>query len=110
MDKSYVLIDNDKLIRMSWELSAKKENVNLSTFSCVDDFLKKSEEFIHDSIIYIDHELDNNLFGTIEAKKIFDLGFYDIYLATGHSPSEINLPSYFKGICGKRPPFNITNS
>ncbi|MFT6630600.1 MAG: FixJ family two-component response regulator [Bacteriovoracaceae bacterium] len=104
--EKYVLIDNDLLIRKSWEFAASKAGIDLTTFSSVSEFLNTAQSFPSASTtIYIDLELDDGLLGTIEAKKISDLGFPKIILATGHSSDSVILPSYFFDIVGKRAPF-----
>ena len=104
--EKYVLIDNDILIRKSWEFAASKAGIDLTTFSSVPAFIGTAQNFpTASTIIYVDLELDDGLLGTIEAKKISDLGFPKIILATGHSSDSVNLPSYFFKIIGKRAPF-----
>jgi hypothetical protein len=104
--KKIVLIDNDLLIRKSWEFAATKSQITFNSFSSVAEFLKCADKFPIDStVIYIDLELDDNLLGTVEAKKIYELGFPEIILATGNAPETIELPSYFLKIIGKRAPF-----
>ena len=105
-NKKFILIDNDKIIRMSWEIAAKKAAINLSTFSNSQDFFEKESTFTsHNTIIYIDYELDNGVNGIEEAKKIFDLGYKEIFLATGYQGDDIVKPDYIKEIVGKRAPF-----
>jgi hypothetical protein len=103
--KKFVLIDNDKLIRMSWEMAAKKSNSQLSVFSNADDFLKVADQYSKETYIYIDYELDDGKNGVEEAGRISALGFPLIYLATGYTGSDINLPKYILEIVGKRAPF-----
>lgn len=100
-----VLIDNDLLIRKSWEFAANKCATPFESFSCVDDFLSSEASQNTNTIIYIDYELDDDVLGTNAAKVLFERGFTNITLATGHSSDEITLPDFFEGIVGKRPPF-----
>lgn len=105
MSDIYILIDNDPLIRKSWEFQAKKSEVELETFATVEAFINDCERFDPSSYVYIDSELDENKLGEEEAEIIFQKGFHNIYLATGKNFEEISLPSYIKGISSKRPPF-----
>ena len=107
MEQNYqvILIDNDLLIRKSWELQAKKENVNLTTFSSIQDFLDNSDKFSHSVTIYIDSDLDDGILGEIEAEKIFNLGFKKLYLASGKSFTTKELPHYILSAESKRPPY-----
>lgn len=102
---SFVLIDNDELIRMSWQMSAQKSKQSLFVFSNTQDFVLESSKFSKQTTIYIDYELDDNKNGLEESKSLFDLGFKSIYLATGYTASTIKLPEHIIGIVGKRPPF-----
>lgn len=105
MKKEYILIDNDLLIRKSWEFAAKKAEVQLTIFSSVEGFLSMAEELDRRSLVYIDLELDNGVMGDVEAQKLSQMGFKSIYLATGHDPKTLNKPNYILEIVGKRSPF-----
>ena len=102
---NYYLIDDDLLIRKSWEFAAKKADVKFQSFESVDDFIKASKTFMPESLIYIDQDLGDGALGVEQAKKISDLGFHNIFLATGHDPDTIEKPTYIVKITGKKPPF-----
>lgn len=106
-DEIFILIDNDELIILSWQRAAIKKSKVLFTFSCVEEFIAKHGEFSKHSQVFIDSELDNGLRGEVEARKIFDLGFENIFLATGFSKCDVNVDGAFwiKDIVGKKPPF-----
>ena len=103
----YILIDNDFLIRKSWEMAAAAADINLRTYSSVNEFLANpiSLSLSKDCLIYIDLELDGGVRGDIEAKKLYELGHNNLYLATGHPANSLNKPHYIIEITGKRPPF-----
>jgi signal transduction histidine kinase len=101
-----VLIDDDKLIHLSWRMAANKKNINLDCFFSVEEFIDRHAIYQKDTFIFIDSYLGNNVLGEVESKKIFDLGFQKIYLATG-IPIE-NLPSWFEGQQGKSFPVTIS--
>ena len=101
-----ILIDDDKLIHMSWKLAAQKAEVELVTFFTVDEaleFLEKSE--VMPEAIYIDSQLGHNIKGEIEASRLFDCGFTEIYLASGLKFKPEEIPPYIKGSITKRAPF-----
>lgn len=100
-----ILIDDDQLIHYMWQREAKTQNIDLTTFFTVDDFIANKEQFPKDTYIYIDSNLGNDLKGEVEAHKIKEAGFDEIYLATAYPEGSINLPSWIKGVIGKRPPF-----
>lgn len=97
--KKMVLIDDDKFVHSSWELGADKKQIDLFTYFTIDDFLKESEQFSKDTAIYIDSNLKDGIRGEIEAKRIYDLGFENLTLASGMDFPQ--LPYWIKGNQGK---------
>lgn len=97
--KRMVLIDDDKFVHSSWELGADKKQIDLFTYFTIDDFLKESEQFSKDTAIYIDSNLKDGIKGEIEAKRIYDLGFENLTLASGMDFPQ--LPYWIKGNQGK---------
>jgi hypothetical protein len=102
---NYILIDNDKLIRLAWLSKAKKANENLKAYSSVDEFQSDLHEICLSSQIYIDSDLGNDIKGEIVAKSFFQKGFKNIYLTTGYKDLDISCYSWLKAIVSKRPPF-----
>ena len=101
-----ILIDDDKLIRMSWVMAAKKANVQVRVFESVDEFIENAPELDKDSTrVFIDSDLGNGLKGEIEAEKIYQLGFKNIHMATGHSADDLDLPDFIVSVQGKKAPF-----
>lgn len=99
-----VLIDDDNFVHMSWGMGADKKQVDLATYFTIDDFLKDAEKFSKDTAIYIDSNLKDGVKGEIESKKIFDLGFENLMLASGMDFSQ--LPFWIKGNQGKSFPLH----
>ena len=102
-----VLIDDDRLVYLSWKLKADKTSTNFLYFSTVEDFLTQTSTIPLTARIYIDSSLSNNSYGELESQKIWDQGYKEIYLATGFSPNDFNLDDYpwIKKVVGKSPPF-----
>ena len=102
-----ILIDNDSLIHMMWQMHAKKVGVDLKAFISVEEFLRfeKENSLSKDVFIYVDSELDDGLLGEVESEKISNLGYKNIYLATGKDPADINKPAWIIQVVGKRPEF-----
>jgi signal transduction histidine kinase len=99
----FILIDDDKYIRLSWEYYARNSKKEIKTFSSVDDFLELSGSINKECPIY----LDLNMYGEKSTKyidQIYDLGFINIILATGEDLGEAALPNHVQGISGKLPP------
>lgn len=102
-----VLIDDDKLIQLSWTLKAQSKGVDLVCFSSLEDFLRISSNFSFSSKIYIDSNLNNEVKGELVSKELYDIGFKSIYLTTGYQASDFDLEKLYwlKGVISKRPPF-----
>jgi len=102
-----ILIDNDKFICIAWKLKARESNVDLHIFNAIDDFLNSATNFSFCDQIYVDSDLGNGIKGEIESRKIYDLGFKNIYIATGHEPSSFDTSklTWIKEVISKMPPF-----
>jgi FixJ family two-component response regulator len=106
-ERTVVLLDDDELIRMMWESAAKKDGVELKTFSRwgdLEQWLSENPE-ARDLRFYIDVELGKGeLSGVDIAQKIVGLQRGSVFLATGHDPSEFQGHSFLAGVVGKAPP------
>lgn len=100
------LIDDDHLIRMTWELSAKNYKKSILTFDSYESFCSKAKSIENQTPIYVDVNLGNGVIGTDIAIKLYNMGYKNIYLTTGYEPSEIdNIPSFVTAVRGKDPLF-----
>lgn len=110
MDKTYkmnttVLIDDNSLLRETWELSAAAADEILLTFSSFYDFFLEIQNINIKSHIYIDSNLGNSVKGEDIAKELYEKGFTNIYLATGKQPCEFSNCYWIREVVGKEPPF-----
>lgn len=105
MKQSTILLDDDPLVRLVWKLQAEKKNVDLSIFECPNSLFEKIDNYSKNSIFYIDSDLSDNQKGEAIAKKLFDRGFENLYLATGYESEKFKSLSYIKGIIGKTAPW-----
>jgi signal transduction histidine kinase len=103
--KKMVLIEDDQFIHMSWQMAAEKNEIDLSTYFSIDDFLKDADKFPKNTLIYIDSNFNNGIKGEFESKKIFDLGFSNLFLASGMDFEE--LPYWIQGNQGKSFPVTV---
>jgi signal transduction histidine kinase len=103
-----VLIDDDELIHILWEQEARLADVNLSCYKSIEIFIQNFAQHPYETTIYVDSNLSNEIKGEIESKKIYELGFKKIILATGYSKGDIKKPSWIEAIIGKRPHFQST--
>ncbi len=100
-----IFIDDDYLMHMSWKMEADKKGIELDCFHTIEEFLERADEYDKDTKIYIDSNLKDGIKGEVESEKIADLGFKELYLATGYSPSDIDKPKWIKEVVGKRASF-----
>lgn len=100
----WVLIDDDSLSHLTWKISAKSSNKQLLSLQTMDEFLKLEMTLPKNVSIYVDENLANGVKGQDVAAYIFNKGFTDVYLTTGHPPDQFGHLKFLKGIIGKDPP------
>ncbi len=107
-----VLIDNDDLIQMTWKISAEKSAKEVRVFSDASAFFIHSEHLERTTPIYVDSQLGNNVKGEDVARRIFELGFQDVYLATGLASGTFDRSAipWVKDVLGKTPPWESGQS
>ena len=99
-----VLLDDDELIRLSWETKAKLENKKILVVASFKELETKLSNIQSLTKFYIDSELGNGPKGEEIAKNLYDLGYKELYLCTGHSPAQFKNIYWIKGIQGKHFP------
>lgn len=101
-----ILIDDDALIRMSWKFYAKSRGTTLHAFTSVAEFLASplSQELPRETPVYCDSQLGSES-GEVASEAIAQLGYGEIYLATGREPGSIVKPAWIREIVGKEPGF-----
>ncbi len=100
-----VYIDDDEMMQIIWSFAAEETGKTVSTYSSFEAFIAEINHYSKDAVIYIDSDLGNNIKGEVCAKQLFDMGFVEIHLATGHSPDQFDRMPWLKSIVGKEPPF-----
>ncbi|WP_172867718.1 sensor histidine kinase [Halobacteriovorax marinus] len=103
----YALLDNDELIRMTWEMSAKKLGINLHTFSHPSELYGNLKRLPKETSIYLDLNLECDESGLDVAKRLFDQGYENIFLATGSEELNLEELDHIKDIVGKKSPWNV---
>lgn len=103
--KTIVLIDDDELVRLTWESKAKRQSIDLKTFASYELFLREKSSIGKDVKIFIDSELGNNVKGEEVAALLYKEGFSDISMSTGHSQDRFANLSFLKDVISKSPPF-----
>ncbi|HFD2311292.1 TPA: ATP-binding protein, partial [Legionella pneumophila] len=104
-----VFIDDDEMMRMTWIFAAEEAGQCISTYSSFDEFINEINNYGENTLIYIDSDLGNNVRGEDCAKLLFDKGFIDVHLATGHSRDRFSQMPWIKSIVGKEPPFRFAH-
>ena len=100
-----VLIDDSELVGDNWSLIAKKKNKDFLYFRSVDEFAAKAPKIPRSAAIYIDSDLGDGRRGEVAAKGIYEQGFLNISLTTGHLRSDFKECAWIRNVLGKRPPF-----
>lgn len=100
-----ILIDDDPLIEMAWEMVAKKKGKSFKYFSHPDELFEKISDYDFETPLYIDQYLGGNIKGDVVSKKFFDLGFKNIYLCTGADNEDFKNLNWIKQVRGKEPEF-----
>lgn len=100
--KNAVLLDNDPLILQTWARSAEKAGIKLSTFATEADLFFALSTFPTSTPIYLDLNLGSDHDGIQIATRLHELGYGNLFLATGAEARGI--PTWLKRV-GKRPPF-----
>lgn len=100
-----VLIDDDSLVRLTWNAIAKRKGLNLEVFHTLEEFLDSASELNRAVPIYIDSHLGGGLRGEAIARSIHELGFSTIVLTTGRTFVERDRYPWIQEVMGKEPPF-----
>lgn len=100
-----VLLDDDSLILAGWRLAAKEAGKDFRAFEQSGVLLAQLSEFPLDTIFYLDSKLSGGERGEDIAKQIFDLGYKNIFLATGYPPAEFAHLHWLRGVVSKDPPW-----
>ncbi len=99
-----VLLDNDDLVRMTWEMKAKRNRKAILCVSSISELRARLFELDSEVLFFIDVHLSDDENGEQFSKELFDLGFNNLYLATGYNEEHFSHLSWIKGVVGKSPP------
>ncbi|TBR23564.1 HAMP domain-containing protein [bacterium] len=100
-----VLIDDDPLVRKTWEVAAKAKGKDLRAFDSAAGFLAVCAGFPPQTRVYLDSDLGGGERGEKAAAELHARGFRNLYLATGHAPEEFAGDPHIKEVLGKDPPW-----
>lgn len=100
-----VLIDDDRLVRATWKAAAARAGKDLRDFGSIEEFFSATPAIDRSTPVYVDADLGGKVKGDRESLKIRDLGFNEIYLATGHPPEAFAGLTHLRGVVGKGSPW-----
>jgi hypothetical protein len=101
-----ILIDDDPLIHMAWEIAASAAAKRVRCFSVPAEFFASASHYESHVPIYVDYHFGNGEDGERISREIAELGFDNIYLATAYPPDFFSSMPWLKGIVGKEPPWS----
>lgn len=96
-----ILLDDDELIRLTWEERAKKNKLLFLSLANTEELWSKIDTFSGDSVFYIDVNLSSHDNGEEVSKQLYDRGFTNLYLTTGYEKQKFEHVKWVKGIVGK---------
>ena len=99
-----VLLDDDALTHMTWEMAAEGHGIELKAFTNPSEFLSSLEAFPKDIPLYIDSDLGENIKGENIAAELKEKGFTNICLTTAHPPEKFAHLPWLK-VVTKEPPW-----
>jgi signal transduction histidine kinase len=105
-----VLLDDDSLVHMTWQVEAQRLGKSVLIFSERDSLMANLNRIDKETRFYIDSNLGmdtmgRNIKGEDVAKTISEFGFSNLYLATGYAKDDFPHVSWVKAIVGKDPHF-----
>lgn len=102
-----ILIDDDELVRLTWDSMAKKCNLNFIAVATYEELKVILNEIENNSPIYIDSQLSNGIKGELIAQELYEQGFTNLFITSGFNKEQFkNLP-FLNGIKDKSPPWRV---
>ncbi|NNM58255.1 MAG: sensor histidine kinase [Legionellales bacterium] len=102
-----IFIDDNPTITESWRFMAELAGKKILTFNDIHSARKVILSLPKKTLIYVDADLTNHERGEDFAKELFELGYHELYLATGHEMEKFAHCYWLKEVIGKDPPFNV---
>lgn len=100
-----ILLDDDELVRLTWESFAKRKEISFKAYSNPDEFYTDINTFDLSSPIYIDSKLGNEVKGENIAIDLHERGFTELYIASGFDKESFSHLTFIKDVRDKRPPW-----
>ena len=104
-----ILIDDDPMMHMIWQMSSKQAGKNLGVYFTFDNFMQDIDCLDISTPIYIDANLKDGVCGDVVSESIYNYGFKEIYLTTGYDKERFSSLPWIKDVIGKYPPWEKIN-
>ncbi|GEM_PF-3101769 len=99
-DKLFIHIDDDPLIRYTWEQQAISHDINIRSFSNFENARQEIVDLPLEAYFFIDQDLgEGHKKGDQSLLELYELGYRNLFLTTGHSKEDFE-SSKFK-VLGK---------
>jgi signal transduction histidine kinase len=103
MAQQIILIDDDRLMHINWKDFCSKYNFVFQSFFTIEDFIEARTHIQKDALIYVDSNLAGGVRGEIQAKRICDIGYTNIFMCTGYEKGHFAEYPWIKGVISKAP-------
>ena len=101
-----VYMDDDKYLRMAWELKAKKQNKKILSVGELSTLESNLSNIDFETPFFLDRDLGEGLpKGEDIAKDLFEKGFKNLYLCTGYRKEDLQEFPWIKEILPKNVDF-----
>ena len=101
-----VYMDDDKYLRMAWELKAKKQNKKILSVGELSTLESNLSNIDLETPFFLDRDLGEDLpKGEDIAKDLFEKGFKNLYLCTGYRKEDLQEFPWIKEILPKNVDF-----
>lgn len=100
-----ILIDDDPLVRMVWDMRAKEKGIDFKSYSNRDEFYSNLNSLSKDSPIYVDSCLGEGINGEDIVNDLLVSGYQKVALATGYTKDKFPGLSAKIEIRGKEAPW-----
>jgi hypothetical protein len=86
-------------------MKAKRSGKNILILTTAKALWEKLDEIDKDCVFYVDVHLteSDNADGVQITKQLFELGYLNLYLATGYEADKFSDVTWIKGVVGKSP-------
>lgn len=99
----HVLLDNDELVKLTWENFYKKRNLHLDIYSDFAALLLNLDNYPINTKFFIDYNLNDKLNGLDVVNFLYDKGYREFYLVTGVEKEKFDGDNRIKGVSDKKP-------